>query len=106
MYLAPGNIPKQTDPSSCGVFACMNACSFIRDERNPLYKSKNVDNIRHWMVHHLINTSSKKKYLKKQDIVIGRRLTEINPDIVNLLDVKRVFPAVTPHLTCLLQLED
>ena len=98
MLLAPDNIPNQRDSSSCGVFACMNAYSLVCDERNPPYKSDNIDGIRHWMVHHLINTSSKKKYLKKQYHTIGPGLTPIKNVAVSILDVKRSVPGCDSSL--------
>jgi Ulp1 family protease len=91
MIVAPDTITQQHDSSSCGVFACMNAYSLVCDNMDSLYTSENIENIRHWMVHSLINASlSQRQSGKRQQSSV--ELIPINYISANVLDIERSVP--------------
>jgi sentrin-specific protease 1 len=91
MILAPDTIPHQRDSSSCGVFACMNAYSLVCDDMDSLYTSETIEDIRHWMVHRLINASLSQRQSRKrqQSSMESIPINYISP---NVLDIERSVP--------------
>lgn len=85
MLLAPDSIPHQSDSSSCGVHACMNAYSLVCGDSSIPYRSEDIDDIRHWIGHVLINASPEPR--KNTTKALKLENTSVNCFSLNSSDV-------------------